>query len=614
MTTQNTGAADGVTSRVSFPPDDLPNDPDTDISTTPVPPPPPPDVDPVTLKLAELQSVINKLSPDELREHLTENPDVLNLLVAGLHQTGGLGFLETLKRLRDLDALPSEVAVWVNGYDLATSRAQPDTPGGSWTPPTRIVSEPKPLPDLPLPDVLRPYVEAVAELAGSSIGTAHSAVVGSINLPLADSIEVESLAADVHPASLFMLTSARTGYRKTAAFNLAWRGHTDADNLIHRAWMAARKTKGDKPKGDKPKGDNARASLAPDDLPGDKPRTVSPIAVRDDSTAEALMANLAEGRRTQALASAEAGVVLGGWSFGKGQSGQTLAKLNGLYSGEGVNYERITGRVSIRVADARLTVCLMMQPDFASQHILSDAAQNGFSARSLLNRDIARPQPLTFEWPVGTSARYYVDLLHKLIARLRRDQDAGTQFVDSPRLPPMVMRPTAGARTALREFLAQCQAVADDGNTDAHELGFLERATEQVARYAAMLAAFRSLTAGETLGDSYTEADVKDAAAVINWHRLNLVSFSQEADDARYAKAAEWAAVRLRGWTEKSKAAYGGISLLSVLGRYAAGDAKFIKDDPDGKRRVMLLLEEYGYTRPLPTRGNYLVNPLDPEN
>ena len=570
--------------------------------TAPVPPPPPPDVDPVTLRLVELESTVSRLSPDAIREYLAKNPDSIALLVDGLHQTGGLGFLELLKRLRDLDVLPSEVTNWVNGYDLADSRAKPDTPGGDWTPPTQLVSESKPLPPLPLPDAIRSYVQAVAELSGASLGTAHCTVAGSINLGLSDSIDVESLAANAHPASLFMLTSAKTGYRKSAAFGLAWRAHTEADSLVNRAWMEARKAAKNKPKQE-----GEHAPLIVDSAP----RPVSPIAVRDDSTVEALVANLAEGRRTQSLASAEAGVLLGGWSYGKGQVGQTLAKLNGLYSGEPLNFERITGRVSIRVEDARLCACLLMQPDFAAQHILSDAAQNGFSARSLLNRDIARPKPLTFEWAFGESAKHYVDDLHRLITELRRKQDAGTEYADTPRTPPTVMRPTPEARTTLRTFLGQCQDAADGGDIDAHESGFLERAPEQAARYAAMLSAFRSLAAGEELGDSYTESDVKDAIAVTDWHRQNLVSFSQEAEDARLVKAAQWTATRLHGWAAKSKSPQGTIQLLSLLGSYCAGDAKFAKDNPDAKREIIKLLTEYDYVRPA-ARGAYMVNPLTP--
>ena len=575
---------------------------------TPAPSPPPPPLEDATLRLVEIQAALNGLSPDEVRKYVEANPSYVSDLTNALYLARGGGvlpLLDLLKKLRDLDILQPDVVLWLNGFDAANSAAQPDTPGG-WTPPAPIVSIPKPLPDLPLPDAIRPYVEAVAELAGSSIGTAHCAVVGAINLAQADTIDVESLAADVHPAGLFMVASARTGYRKSAAFKLAWRAHMEADNAIHRAWMEARKAKKDKPKLVQ-EGEGEHAPLIVDS----DPRPVSPVAMRDDSTIEALVANLSEGRRTQSLASAEAGILLGGWSYGKGQVGQTLAKLNGLYSGEPTNYERVTGRVSIRVTDARLCACLMMQPSFAEQHLLSEAALNGFSARSLISRDIARPQPLKFEWPVSESARFYVDHLHKLITRLRREQDAGNQFVDAPPNPVTVMRPTPEARAALQAFLAECQDAAD-GDTDAHELGFLERAPEQTARYAAMLAAFRALAAGEPPAEHYTEADVKAAAAVIDWHRQTLASFSVEADNARLVRAAQWAATRLHGWAEKSKSPHGTIQLLSLLGNYCAGDAKFAKDDPDAKREIMRLLEEYEYVRPA-ARGVFLVNPLPPD-
>ena len=601
MTNSNLAApTDGAQSRVSFAPDALPDGPD---NTTPVPPPPPPDVDPVTLKLLDLQNTIGRLSPDELRNYLAENPDILALLVDGLHQTGGPGFLELLKRLRDLDVLPSEIAIWVNGYDLADSRAQPDTPGGSWTPPTRIIAEPKPLPPLPVPNILRPYVEAICELAGTSVGTSHSATMGAINLALSAVIDVASLAPDTHPSTLFLLTSSETGWRKSAAFKLAFRAHMEADDIIDACWEDARKAKRNRP----PKQEGEGAPLMVFD-----PRSVSPVALRNDSTAEALLANLAEGRRTQSLASAEGGVALGGWSYGRGQIAQTYAKFNSLWSGESVNIERITQRVSIRVADARLCICLMMQPAFAAQYLLSDSATNGFSARSLLNRDIARPKELTFEWPVGTSARYYVDQLKDMITQLRRQQDAGTQFVDAPPIPVTVMRPTDGARTALREFLGQCQDAADSGTVDGHERGFLERGAEQAARYASMLAALRSLEAGEPFGESYTEADVRDAAAVISWHGLNLASYAQEADNARLVKAAQWTATRLHGWAAKSKSPQGTIQLLSLLGSYCAGDAKFAKDSPDDKRAIIELLQEYDFVRPA-GRGSFMVNPLTPD-
>ena len=235
------------------------------------------------------------------------------------------------------------------------------------------------------------------------MGTAHCAVMGAINLVIAEAVDVESLAADVHPSSLFMMTSANTGWRKSAAFGLAFKSHRAADDAVHGRWEAARREKKDskaskdnKASGDSPSSSAEPVGFLPADLvdsePADTPRRVSPISLRDDSTIEALMMNLSQGRRSQSLASPEAGVMMGGWSFGKGQIAQTLAKLSALWSGEAVNFERATGRLSFRIADVRLSACLMAQPAFVVDHLLSEAASNGFAARTLLNRDISRPR------------------------------------------------------------------------------------------------------------------------------------------------------------------------------------------------------------------------------
>ena len=330
------------------------------------------------------------------REHLAANPELVPRLIH-LAKAGAVTAHNELASLVKLDLLEDA--------DLSTFRelAKPAERETGDAPPIPIVHKPQPLPGLPVPSPLVPYINAVVELAGSSVGTAHCAVVGAINLAIADGVDVESLAADIHPASLFLMASARTGWRKSAAFALAFRAHREADDAIHSRWEEARREQKA----------NRSSDGAPLPLtPLDRPKEVSPIALRDDSTIEALMLNLAQGRRTQALASAEAGVLLGGWSFGKAQAGQTLAKLSALWSGETVDYERVTGRVSVRVGGVRLTGCLLAQPSFVAEHLLSEAAANGFAARTLISRDIDRPTPMTFEWPAGSSARFYVSRLN----------------------------------------------------------------------------------------------------------------------------------------------------------------------------------------------------------
>ena len=168
------------------------------------------------------------------------------------------------------------------------------------------------------------------------------------------------------------------------------------------------------------------------------------------------------------------------------------------------------------------------------------------------------------------------------------------------------MRPTPDAKAALTEFLAECQAAADLEPGE-HELGFLERAAEQCARYAATVAAFRSLDANEPFGECYVGLDVVEAAQVIRWFAKSLASFSEDAADSRLVRAANWAAGRLKEWAGKYD---GKVPLLSCLGNFAAGDGKFLKNDPDAKRRVVALLEEYNHVIAL-GRGRYWVNQLE---
>ena len=123
------------------------------------------------------------------------------------------------------------------------------------------------------------------------------------------------------------------------------------------------------------------------------------------------------------------------------------------------------------------------------------------------------------------------------------------------------------------------------------------------------LAAFRALDAHKPFGESYTEADVREAAAVIRWHALNLSSFVRDATATLIARAANWAASRLKHWSDTHN---GKVPLLSCLGNNAAGDGKFLKNDTNAKRQVIWLLVEYGYVVEL-ARGSYEVNPLDPE-
>ena len=211
------------------------------------------------------------------------------------------------------------------------------------TPPMPMVPVRKPIPDPVLPSGIRPYVLAVAECAGSSIGTALASVMGSINLVVAADADVQTLAVKPLPTSLYILTVSESGWRKSTAQKLAFEAHKKADIAAHKQWKADRDGDG---------------FLEPD-------TKVAPVAVRNDSTIEALLKNLADGRRTQGLINPDAGTVFGGWSFKGQQRMQTMARLNQLWDGEPINYERSENRVSVFVDEARFTACLAAQQSIA---------------------------------------------------------------------------------------------------------------------------------------------------------------------------------------------------------------------------------------------------------
>ena len=228
-------------------------------------------------------------------EHLEAHPELTAWLLQ-LAKAGARTGYAMLKNLSESGLLESAEQV---AFGELPEPAEGET---SDAPPIAIIHKPQALPGLPVPSPLVPYINAVVELAGCSVGTAHCVVMGSINLAIANDLDVESLAPDVHPSSLFLMTSARTGWRKSSAFGLAFRAHREADDAVHSRWEEVRREQ-----------KTVRASDgAPLPLtPIDRPKEVSPIALRDDSTIEAVMLNLAQGRRTQSLASAEAGSAVG---------------------------------------------------------------------------------------------------------------------------------------------------------------------------------------------------------------------------------------------------------------------------------------------------------------
>ena len=120
------------------------------------------------------------------------------------------------------------------------------------------------------------------------------------------------------PVSLFLAGLVPTAGRKSSCFSLAFRPHSEADSraralqkeadAAYKAWASAMKRKGRNDAGD------VQGAEPP------KPLTGPAYILRTNSTLEAMMRDLDQGRGCIALASAEAGSVIDNWSHGRNKS------------------------------------------------------------------------------------------------------------------------------------------------------------------------------------------------------------------------------------------------------------------------------------------------------
>ena len=484
---------------------------------------------------------------------------------------------------------------WAAVRNLGTE-AQVD--GESWAAPDELTSTFVRLPPLPLPPPVAKYVNAVQELSGCSTGTGHAVTLSAINLLVADMLDVQTLAPDPLPTSLIFVTSCPSGGRKSTAFGLAWKAHKLADSEINRRWQAAQRSA--------PFADDADLSLPT--RPG-RVRPTAPRAIRSDTTIEAAVMNLSDGRPTQSLATAEAGKVLNGWSFSKGQRPHALSIINDLYTGEDSPYDRADKRASFYVEDKRLTVLLAGHQSEIAGLLLSEDAANGFSARTLLSFESRNFSPdTTHEWPEDETPRQHVDRLQGLITRVRALQDEGMEYADTEHTPRKVLQPSESARCLLSEYMDQCTAgLAEEPGP--HLESFLVRAAEQAARYAANLSAFRQMDANDgAIEDlTYGSEDVSAAIAVVEWHRAALAGFLEQESIDDDVAAATAIIEQIRDWAEDDESRI--IRLRTLIATKASGRATRLRKSVEGRRRVIKLLQETRHVKDL-GNGRFEVHPL----
>ena len=251
---------------------------------------------------------------------------------------------------------------------------------------------------------LREAAAAIHDRTQAPAAIAAHAVLGAAALAVQPIANVETLGGPA-PTSLFLLTIAQSGERKSACDRLAVEGVRAFEAALmeeyglsmaawrnrHALWDTERKrTLGEKEK-------DRTAREADLNALGPEPEApLLPIVVTPDPTVEGLVKNMANLRPSLGLFSDEGGAFLGGVGMNPENRLKTVATLSSFWDGSPVSRLRAGDGGSLFLG-RRLSVHLMAQPVAAST-LLADpvATGQGILARFL----IAEP-----ESAIGTRTR-----------------------------------------------------------------------------------------------------------------------------------------------------------------------------------------------------------------
>ena len=460
---------------------------------------------------------------------------------------------------------------------------------------------------------LGPVIEVINEKTGVGIAVAAASLIPAVALLAQHDHRAVTLGANA-PLGIYMMGLVSSGGRKTSAHQLAFKAHTDADEIVlarHQAALDAHKKRsyGDDGGGGEPR----------------YPRREPPHALHTDVTKAALIKGLSLGRPAQCLASSDAGVVMGNWS-GRGQQAvETFQTLTSLWDGNVHTLDRLAA--GFRLAGRTLSVAWMAQPRFADW-LFGELGEQGLSSRFLVCSDDHWKAPkITDEKieslvameaanqgtpPVEPALQTFWDV----IAAARRIQDEGMEYHPGPGRdsgePPVLVRRTRDAHRLLLYYGRETSGRATD-EEGAHVRGFLRRAPEQVSRLAAMMVAWDRYTAQTPAATGVAgpippaiidEGTMQRAVTLVNWYAVEM---NRIAHDSGYTGLAALAnrLSRLLG-----KAAAGEILQNSNTGRgYLASGGhvqvrtlisqrmKGLYKDPDLQERVIGVLQRQEHIR-----------------
>ena len=415
--------------------------------------------------------------------------------------------------------------------------------------PFEVEIEPTPWPDNAMPEVMAQAVAAIAEEVQAPHALAGFAVLSAVAHLAMRLTDADHPKLGAMPCSLFLLSQAPSGDRKSACYNLA-------TMPINRRERRLREDREKAKKELQKLAASEKELKAKTEILAQIPR--DPRTIYTDGTMQKIESDFVNGSEPAlSFSTDEGGVLLGGHSLKSDTRAASLGSMTRLYDGGGVQRDRVLDGQSGFRYGVRFGLFLSAQPIILQQS-LSDPVLRGqgflprflFAApRSLAGTRFLDAKDLKAKASDRLEIRQYWDALGAMQAIPKREDEHGGLELD-----PVGME--AAAVQVWLDFFNSTEArQAADG--DLHHLGaFASRAGELAARVAAVYAALNHYGAGFTdSAPTVTECDMQQACNLVAY---SLSEWQAQADSAILSQTEKDAMGLLeflhgKGWHEVTK-------------------------------------------------------------
>lgn len=378
-----------------------------------------------------------------------------------------------------------------------------------------------------LGQLLGPAVERMAEVIGVPRAMAAQSVLATAALVSQPHANVH-LDGRTYPLSLYMLTVASSGDRKSAVDHLALAAAREWERRQWALYLEQLKSN--------------RGAIRGKHEARELPDPVPPRLIIAEPTIEALIKSLCQGLPSMGLFNDEGGQFLGSSTMSKENQLKAITTLSALWDGSPIDRARSMPGESLRAYDRRLSLHLMLQPYLANQ-LLTDRMING---QGILGRCL-------ISWPerlVGRRLYKAVDLTRD--AKVQRYQARITTLLDKPfslhkngSLNPARLELTPSARTAWIDIHDTIECQSGEFGELAGIQSVAGKAAANVLRIAGVLAVIEDASV-------VSEAHIQRASTLMDYYLAEIQRLTEQEPINKLREEADrllrW--LTQKGWTQ----------------------------------------------------------------